>query len=415
MTTELQKATQKDALKPTYPYMPKDEWAARIAKARRLMAARGLDALMILNNQDRLYFFGASKTYRNVYADIGIIPLQGPTTAVLESGDALIVETEGYAEWCVGYRGDTQAPTATAPDPVALLVEVLRELDLAGKTIGMEFGEFMWWDGLTMNEWERLKAAMPGTKFVDATALIWEMRMVKSAWEQSVMRYLHHLTAKGYAKMVHDAAPGVNEKQLFNDALKMWIDEGIVDSANYTLSCLNAIQPFRNRVLKDGDWIMLDGGPSYKGYCSDMQRFIRIGDPGPEFMRASALASESMMAVEEILKPGITAGQIWDVAYGKMAEKEPEIWRKARSRRMVGWVGHGEGLNIHEPPYFVEGSTSEIRAGMVIAVEVPSYHGGTFANMPEDTYIITPTGYEKLSIDLGPTDTSVRTAMPMRP
>ncbi|MCC6209876.1 MAG: aminopeptidase P family protein [Burkholderiales bacterium] len=414
MPTELKKAIQKEALKPAYPYMPKEEWSARIAKARELMSASGLDALMILNNQDRLYFFGASKTYRNVYADIGIVPLKGPTTAVLESGDALIVETEGYAEWCLGYRGDTQAPTATAPDPVALLVEVMHELDLAGKTIGMEFGEFMWWDGLTMNEWERFKAAMPGTRFVDATALIWEMRMIKSEWEQGVMRYLHHLTAKGYAKMVHDAGPGVNEKKLFYEALKLWIDEGIVDSANYTLSCLNAIQPFRDRVLKDGDWIMLDGGPSYKGYCSDMQRFIRIGDPGPAGMRASALASESMMAVEEILKPGITAGQIWEVAYAKMAEREPEIWRKARSRRMVGWVGHGEGLNIHEPPYFVEGSTAKIRAGMVVAVEVPSYHDGTFANMPEDTYIITATGYEKLSADLGPTDTSVRTQKPAR-
>lgn len=415
MSTELKKAIQKEALKPAYPYMPKEEWAARIARARALMAPKGLDALMILNNADRLYFFGASKTYKNVYADIGIIPLKGPTTAVLESGDALIVETEGYADWCVGYRGDTQAPTPTAPDPVALLVEVMHELGLAGKTIGMEFGEFMWWDGLTMNEWERFKAAMPGTKFVDATALVWEMRMIKSAWEQDVMRYLHHLTAKGYAKMVHDAGPGVNEKQLFNSALKMWIDEGIVDSANYTLSCLNAIQPFRDRVLKDGDWIMLDGGPSYKGYCSDMQRFIRIGDFGPEGARASAMASEAMMAVEDMLKPGVTAGQIWETAYGQMAKKDPEVWRKARSRRMVGWVGHGEGLNIHEPPYFVEGSPAVIKAGMVVAVEVPSYHGGTFANMPEDTYIVTETGWEKLSADLGPTDTTVRTHKPARP
>jgi Xaa-Pro aminopeptidase len=188
----------------------------------------------------------------------------------------------------------------------------------------------------------------------------------------------------------------------------MWIDDGIVESTNYTLSCLNAIQPFRDRALKEGDWIMLDGGPSYKGYQSDMQRFIRIGDPGREFMRASALAAEAMGAVEDILKPGVTAGQIWEMSYATIAKKDPEIWRRARSRRMVGWVGHGEGLNIHEPPYFVEGSEAILKPGMVVAVEVPSYHGGTFANMPEDTYIITESGFEKLSADLGPTDTYVK-------
>lgn len=409
MSTELKKAVSREALTPEYPYMPKEEWETRIAKARALMSEKGLDALMILNNQDRLYFFGATKTYRNAYPVVGLLPRKGPTTMVLESGDSLVVQMEGYADWNVGYRGDTQAPTPTAPDPVTLVAEVMQELHLAGKTIGMEFGPFMWWDGLTVNEWEQLQRAVPGTKFVDATDLIWEMRMIKSAWELGVIRRLHRVTARAYFQMINNAAPGVNERGLFYDALKLWMAEGIVDSSNYTLSCLNAIQPFRDRTLKEGDWIMLDGGPSYKGYYSDMQRFIHIGDPGLEAMKASALASEAMWAVEEILKPGVTAGQIWEVGYAKMAEKEPEMWRKARSRRMVGWVGHGEGLNIHEPPYFVEGSEAVIREGMVVAVEVPSYYDGRFANMPEDTYVITSGGFEKLSKDLGPTDAYVKT------
>jgi len=409
MSSELKKAAQRESLAPRFPYMPKEEWEARILKARGLMEKMGLDAIMVLNNQDRLYFFGATKTYRNVYPDVGIVPRKGRTTVVLESGDSLVVDVEGYADWTVGYRGDTQAPTPTAPDPVRLVAEAMRELGLDGRTVGMEFGMGMWWDGLTMNEWQRLKQELPQTNFVDATDLIWEMRMIKSAWEVDVMRRLHHTTARGYFQIINNAGPGVNERQLFYDALKIWIDEGIVDSTNYTLNCLNAIQPFRDRILEKGDWLMLDGGPMYKGYCADMQRFIQIGDPGQESLKAARLACDGMWAVEELLRPGVTAGQLWTAAYGKMAEKEPEIWRKARSRRMVGWIGHGEGLNIHEPPYLVEGSDAVIREGMVIAVEVPSYHGRTFANMPEDTYVITSNGYEKLSSDLGPIDTYVKT------
>jgi len=233
--------------------------------------------------------------------------------------------------------------------------------------------------------------------------------MIKSQWEVDVMRHLYRVTCKGYSQIIHNAKPGVNEMDLFYDAMKIWIDERIVDSTNYELNVLNAIQPYRDRVLKEGDWIMLDGGPSYKGYCADIQRFIHIGDPGKGVLRAATLAYEGLMAAEEILKPGITAGEIWMTAFTTIGEKDPDSWRKARSRRLVGWVGHGEGLNLHEPPYLVEGSDAIIREGMIIAVEVPSFYERSFANMPEDTYLITKDGFEKLTMDLGPGDAYVKT------
>lgn len=409
MSGELSKAVSRETLAPKYPYMPREEWEGRISKARALMKEKGLDALVLLTEQNQRYFFGSTKPYRNVYPAFGIVPVDGPTAIAMESADSLVLEMQGYAELNVGYRGDTQAPTPTAPEPVKLICELIEKLELPGKTVGMEFGPFMWWDGLTMNEWEAIKKAFPTTSFVDATDLIWEMRTVKTPWELGVIRHLHTVTAKSYARLLNSAAPGFNERELFYDMLRYWIDAGIVESINYTLNCMNAVQPFRDRSLENGDWIMLDGGPSYKGYCADMQRLVRIGWVDPAFEESARLASEGMWAVEDILKAGVTAGEIWEAGYGAMARKRPEMWRTARSRRMVGWVGHGIGLNIHEPPYFVEGSDAVLKAGMVVAVEVPSYHERTFANMPEDTYVITEDGYEKLSIDLGPTETYIRT------
>ncbi|HJO72768.1 MAG TPA: aminopeptidase P family N-terminal domain-containing protein, partial [Rhodospirillales bacterium] len=226
MPSELDKAIRRETLTPQYPYMPREEWQDRITRARALMKEKGLDALMLVNSQNHQYFFGSTKTYKNVYPAVGIVPRLGPTAAVMESADSLVLETQGYAELNVGFRGDTQAPTPTASEPVKLISELMCEMDLAGKTIGMEFGRFMWWDGFTMNEWERLKKDLLTTTFVDATDLIWDLRMIKSPWEMEVMRHLHRVTAKGYARVLNDAAPGVNERQLFYDALKFWIDEG---------------------------------------------------------------------------------------------------------------------------------------------------------------------------------------------
>jgi len=187
------------------------------------------------------------------------------------------------------------------------------------------------------------------------------------------------------------------------------MDMGIIDSAFYTLQVVNAVQPFRDRILKEGDWMLLDAGPSYKGYCADIQRFIHIGEPGQEFRRLATWAYRAQQAVEAILKPGAKVGDIWTTGISTVAEGEPDIWYKVRSRRFPSWIGHGEGLNEHEPPYLVEGSDVLLREGMVIAVEIPSFYERQLANMPEDVYLITREGYERLTNDFGPGDIYVKT------
>ncbi len=74
MGTEFSKMIESQALNPEFPFMPKDQWESRIKKARQLMERKNLDALMILNNNNRTYFFGCGKPYRYVYPNAGIIP-----------------------------------------------------------------------------------------------------------------------------------------------------------------------------------------------------------------------------------------------------------------------------------------------------------------------------------------------------
>ncbi len=408
MGTEFKKTTEWESLNPEFPYMPKNEWESRIEKARQLMGKKGLDALMILNMDDRIYFFGSAKTYRFAYPNAGIIPQKGPTTLVSIAEDRDVTHAQGYAERNIGYRGDTNAPTPSAADQVKLIAEVIENLDLANKTIGMEFGRFMWWEGLTIGEWERLKKELPNVKFVDASDLIWEMRMIKSDWEMEVMRYLYKATCRGFCEIIHNARPGKNEMDLFYDAMRVWMDMRIFDSGFYKLQTINAVQPFRDRILKEGDWILLDGGPSYKGYCSDIQRMIHIGEPGKEGRRMGTWAYKALLAVEEMLKPGAVLGDLWMKAFSVVAEGDPEIWRKARSRKFPSWIGHGEGLGVHELPYLVEGSDVALKEGMVIAIEIPSFFEGRLANMPEDAYLITKDGHEKLTADFGPGDIYVK-------
>jgi len=413
MGSELKKAVIKEAMNPDFPYMPKAEWESRIKKARSLMSKKGIDALMILNNEDRLYFFGRAKPYKYEYPNAGIIPLEGATTLISETIDSNLLFKEGYVERNIAYSGDSRAPTPTSPDPVKLMAEVIQDMKLDNKTIGMEFGPFMWWEGFNINQWEQFKKELPKAKFLDASDLIWEMRVIKSEWEIEVMRYLYRATAKGYLQIINNAEPGKNEKQLFYDALKVWMDLGIVDSMNYRLNVVHFstyVSPYRDRILKKGDFIVFDGGPSYKGYVADVQRMLHIGDPGPEIRRLGRLAERAHQAVEDILKPGVTAGQIWQTGYATVAKEEPRIWELASSKEWIGWVGHGEGLNEHELPYLVRDSDYIVKEGMTISLEIPVFDkNGKMANMPEDVYLITKDGFDKLSKDFGPMDIYVKT------
>jgi Xaa-Pro aminopeptidase len=153
--TEIHKISEFKSLDPEFPYMPKAEWESRISKARTMMNQKGIDALLILNMEDRLYFFGSQRTYKFVYPSVGIIPRNGPTTLITISDDRDVLHKQGYAERSIGYRGDIMAPTATSPDPIKLIAEVIDDLGLANKTIGMEFGPFMIWDAFTLNSWEQ--------------------------------------------------------------------------------------------------------------------------------------------------------------------------------------------------------------------------------------------------------------------
>jgi len=421
MGTELAKTFESESLSPTYPYMPKQEWENRISKARKLMAQNGLDAILILNREDSLYFFGRTKPYKHVFPFLGIIPREGPTTIISENEYADLLDWEGYANRNIGYRGQIPAPFEKAPDPIKAMAEAVEELGLANKTIGMEYGPFMWWEGFTMNEWEQFKKLLPKAKFVDATNLIWEMRMIKSDWEIGIMRHLLRATAKGYLHICNNAGPGKNERQLFYEAMKIWMDEGIIDSLDYHLNVIGAggrigpsspknargkyltLHSFRDRALEKGDYVLLDGGPTYKGYSVDIQRMIYIGDPGQGIRRLGELALRGQQAVEDILKPGITANDIYMAGFTQVAKELPNIWYNLGSRKTSGWCGHGQGLTMHELPYLCKGSKIVIKEGMVISVEISSVAADKrLVNMPEDVYLITKDGFELLSKEFGP-------------
>lgn len=414
---DLKKCVETEALSPQFPYMPKNEWEGRVKKAKGLMEEKGIDALLLFGRKSQVYYFGYVKPYPFQFPGAGIVPREGPTTFITEILGTNTLQLKGYAERALKYRGDTRAPTPIAPDPVKALAELIEDLGLANKKIAVDKGPFSWWGmNFTLGEWEMLSKLLPKVKWADAMEeVVLPQTNIKTRWEQDVMRKLAYTVAKGYSKAISVAAPGVNEKDVWHAMLNEWIKEGIVDSIweTYTVQTSRNVATsfYEDHVLEPGDYIFMDCGPSYKEYQCDCQRMIWIGSPSqleqkfPGFKKKSYAAEQTHIEVEDMMKPGTELGDIWQKGHEILCKYlGEEYWKVIRSPSWIGWVGHNQGLYMHQPPYIVEGETSVLKPGQIVCIEFPvlDLEKGVFINMPEDIYLITERGHECLTEMLGP-------------
>jgi Xaa-Pro aminopeptidase len=154
----------------------------------------------------------------------------------------------------------------------------------------------------------------------------------------------------------------------------------------------------QDTILKKGDMLMFDGGPIHKGYWSDIQRNVCIGEP-PALQRKLYDASlAGLDAALDVIKPGVPVGEIHRAAEAELRRIDPDL----DIIRNV-FAGHGLGLHTHEPPYMdPSGPHAEIilEEGMYLAVEISAFDAPEFrviGGFPEDDILVTEAGYENLT------------------
>jgi len=151
----------------------------------------------------------------------------------------------------------------------------------------------------------------------------------------------------------------------------------------------------RNKKLEPGDLVVVDAGATYRDYWCDMMRMASIGEPDPEAQRFFDVDLQAQRAGMAKIKPGAAAGDICKaclevIQEAGLGEHAPSLER----------VGHGLGMEVHEPPSLALGSEVEIQPGMILTVEpifsdLPNYQLGNFAM--EQIMLVTETGAELLT------------------
>jgi Xaa-Pro dipeptidase len=392
-----------------FPEIPFEEFDSRKKKAVRLMEEYGLDGLLLFNNQNLAYFLGFRKTWLFQWLHAGILTKKGETGIVIPqimhevARQTTWLEDENIKPW--GGASHWGLPK----DPIEAVVGLIKKLGLEDKTIGTEIGGPAYtYMNAGLSEFEAVKAALPKAKFVNATPTIWRQRMVKTPLEIDLLRQLCRITVKGIKTAIKSIEEGMSEREILRIFWETVISEGAFDTPlagemmfrggakDYVMSTGRAVEA----KLTKGRQMFFDGGASLKGYQIDMQRQFCIGNPPSLQKRLVEISEMGQKAAEKQFKPGNRVCDVHSAAMSVIGKVPNDLKDEITCLYSHTFMGHCEGLNIHEPPWITADEKTIMVPGMIFALEIPALDIPKFrvlGGFPEDIYLITIDGHECLT------------------
>ncbi|MBK9120815.1 MAG: aminopeptidase P family protein [Phycisphaerales bacterium] len=246
-----------------------------------------------------------------------------------------------------------------------------------------------------LEAFERFKSVFPEMQVDSAEHLLRAVRICKSPAEQAILRAAHALGERAFLELATLMRAGISERALHDELTTRCAPLGLVVSP-LIQSGPNASAPHHltdERVLRAGDAIVVDSVTRYRGYFNDLTRTWVLGTPGTQVRSAYRAVRTAQAAAIEAARPGVAAGELDAIARRVITEA-------GFGPCFVHRLGHGIGLECHEPPYLVAGNGEPLRAGMCMTVEPGIYVPGEFGIRIEDDIIITADGCEVIRGEL---------------
>ena len=232
-------------------------------------------------------------------------------------------------------------------------------------------------------------------KLVPFTKEINGFRAVKEEWELQVMRKAQAITDKAFAEVCPRIKAGMTELELQaeliyclykNGATGLAFDPIVVAGPNSSLPHGVASE----RVIQEGDFVTMDFGALYNGYCADMTRTVAVGYATEEMKKVYNTVLEAQLAGLAISKAGVPGKDV-DGAARKV------ITDAGYGEYFGHGYGHSLGLEVHESPSPNSRNDQPMPVGAVASAEPGIYLPGRFGVRIEDTCVFLEDGIEILT------------------
>lgn len=393
-----------------YPQVPYDEYRARIDLAKQRLAEHKIDAMVLYSPLNWFYYGGFTDPAQmhNEAWRVALIVCQDRDPVAV--ADTNFIWTFAHISWVeelkfhFAQKHPAYASIAAGKTFYDVLFDTIKKLGLHKKTIGFETGpEIATY--LSIDEHRMICEKLPDAKIVSADPVIWSQRTIKTPYEQEIIREGCRRACLCVREAFETIRPGVLEKDVHRAFWRKAVELDLVESPVHSTFLLFSsnpresagghrwITPAVDRVIKKGDCGHSDCGPTYKMYEMDFQRAFSVGEPSPETLEYYRIGKEAYYETIDAMKPGVRIGDLYGISV-KALEK-----RGFKNGHTINFIGHGEGLANHEPPWMSPEQNELVQAGMVLAVEIGCFDpaGVHFGGMLEDLWLIKEDGNENLT------------------
>jgi Xaa-Pro aminopeptidase len=244
---------------------------------------------------------------------------------------------------------------------------------------------------VTHRIWRWLEDEIPGVELVPLGAEVERLRTVKDPDEIELIERAQAAAEEAFERVVTAGLrPGVTERRIALDLEFAMREAGADDRAFETIVAFgeHGAEPHHRpveRVLREGDLVTMDLGAVVDGYHSDMTRTVAIGEPALRLHEIRDLVAEAQAAGIAAVRAGAEGRSIDGAARTVIASA-------GLGDRFVHGLGHGVGLEIHEPPTLGSDRDDVLQAGSVVTIEPGVYVPDLGGVRIEDMVVVTADG-----------------------
>lgn len=368
------------AAAPQQPALAPEVFARRVGRLQAELATRKIDFFLATPSTNYEYFTGYNPG-RSERLIALVVPVTGAPAVVCPSFEVERITRHGAIADVRGW--------AEQADPYGLVGNVARGLKKTpGRaTVALE-------SSTAYATFLRLADALGGAKLVDAAPVTERLRIVKAPEEVALIRRAIDITEAAIAATVAALAVGVTERDTARALSREMQQRGAEGGGLVQFGPSSALPHASpgDQALERDSVVLIDCGCRVGGYQSDITRTTWFGDHAPEeFRKVFNVVHDAQTAAIALGRPLLTKCHELDRAARKV------IADAGYGAFFTHRLGHGLGMDIHEPPYLVEGNETRLEPGMVFTSEPGIYQPGKFGVRIEDDCVMTDNGIEVLS------------------
>ena len=373
-----------------------------------------MDAALLLHPRDVLYYAGTARPASLLV--VGPAPSSGTGNGEFR-GEAILFVRRG-TRYVLQEAGVEQVESM---DGFSTIAAALNQTRPRGGVLGIEL------DVTPAGLVRRLQDTLTAWELVDVSPHVLDQRAVKDQEGLAATRRASAAADAGHRRVPEVAGPGMSELELAAEterATRLAGHEGyqplrypeargggvlLRSCENLTVrgghglvvtgAGLSPATPYgpSRRLLREGDLVVLDTGTTCDGYTADESRTFVIGQATREQRALLRVARAAQEVVLELVRAGVSVAELYAAAESVVDEGAPPFFSSG-TLALPGFVGHGIGLELDEPPVLWPRDESTLREGMVLAVEVEvSAPGRGLMAKLEDTVVVGSGGCECLT------------------